>query len=427
MVWKQKIEYGVVLGLLMVVLFSKMATNSFHGDESCWIATSKFFEQWVQIDRASEAWQENVWTISDPALPKYLIAISWKISGFTSNQLNSPYNSFVSFEENEIQGNVPSSSLLLSARIPMVILCILSFFLIFIFFLKQFNRVIAYSWLFLVLINSTLIEMLLLATPEPPLLFFSITAFILTLVGQKHWAIFINNPAEKEELNKSWFFFTLSGFSIGLAAASKINAFIFCVSLFLLLIYMVFIIKGKLSVKERIKYFIRFFCSAILVAILVFIFLNPSLYPQPIHRMARMLKYRLEVMAGQAVRHNELTSFPMVYRWLIILKTIVKDYSPMNFSFGWVITSLMTAIGVIIIIIRNRSINRNVLKPEIVFLAFYFLMIFSSFMSPLLWDRYFLFPIFTMNFVMAITLGYLIDHLIKWINKGIHKIPSTNP
>ena len=99
----------------------------------------------------------------------------------------------------------------------------------------------------------------------------------------------------------------------------------------------------------------------------------------------------------------------------------------MNFSFGWVITSLMTAIGVIIIIIRNRSINRNVLKPEIVFLAFYFLMIFSSFMSPLLWDRYFLFPIFTMNFVMAITLGYLIDHLIKWINKGIHKIPSTNP
>ncbi len=189
---------------------------------------------------------------------------------------------------------------------------------------------------------------------------------------------------------------------------------------------MVLIIKGKLSVKERIRYFIRFFCSAILVAILIFIFLHPSLYPQPIHRMARMLKYRLEVMAGQAVNHNELTSFPILYRWFIILKTIIKGYSPMNFYSGWVITSLITVMGVLIII-RNRSIYGNVLKPEIVFLVFCFPIIFSSFMSPLLWERYFLFPIFAMNFIMSIALGFLIDLLVKWIKKGIHKIPSINP
>ncbi len=115
-------EITVVLMVLMFAFFTKMVTNPFYTDESYWISTSSFFEDWITLDSEKDSWQVNFMTLAGPNLPKYFIAVSRLAGGFQPKDLNKTYNYTANYEANEADGRIPSNDLLLISRIPMTIL-----------------------------------------------------------------------------------------------------------------------------------------------------------------------------------------------------------------------------------------------------------------------------------------------------------------
>ncbi|MRS05677.1 hypothetical protein EG832_21045, partial [bacterium] len=143
----QSTEAIIVFTLLALVFFPKMMNTPVAADEYYWISKSAYLEEWIAMDPTAESWQLNNLTLSGPALPKYIIAVSRLIGGIDRDELDRPENYTFHYDGIDLVGAVPADKLLYLARFPMVLLSVFSGLLIYSLFWHAINRISAIVWL----------------------------------------------------------------------------------------------------------------------------------------------------------------------------------------------------------------------------------------------------------------------------------------
>jgi hypothetical protein len=100
----------------LVVLEAARPRVGFHGDESFWIATSRYFGLIVQADFDNDEWDENYWTLTQPPGYRYVVGAALLLNGYDLNQLNRPYRWSDDLSDNRRKGRVPTNDVLQATR-----------------------------------------------------------------------------------------------------------------------------------------------------------------------------------------------------------------------------------------------------------------------------------------------------------------------
>jgi 4-amino-4-deoxy-L-arabinose transferase-like glycosyltransferase len=120
----------LLIALLVLVccayILAGTALVPFHGDESTQILMSRDYAyQFLQGDFARLAYDPSAPLINETqlrlingTLNKYLIGLSWHVSGFTVDDLNTDWDWALDYEQNVRAGHVPSDALLVVSRVP---------------------------------------------------------------------------------------------------------------------------------------------------------------------------------------------------------------------------------------------------------------------------------------------------------------------
>ena len=362
----------------------------FHYDESHWIHTSSYFEILLSENSDSRFWDENYWTLTQPPVARYIIGLSRNIFGVDTDQLNDPWEFSLSYEENAANGCLPSDHLLKISRLPMALIATLTGTILFILLLDGFGLVPSLIFLSFFIFNDYLKRILVRAMGDPPLvLFITLSAFfcIKALIAYKCFA----RSKHNNDLEKAYLLFFISGFCCGLAAASKINGFISCISIFAIVIGVTIISFPDMNTGEKLKLIIRICFVVAFASLFAFIIINPYLYSNPIVRMGRMYKFRFQEMAIQ------INGFPNQYinsihdRYQVIQNQIFSDFMPFKFIGSNYLLMLLTIAGFINAVksiyvwLTNHSGSPHVF----VLSALFFPLAAAGYMSPLNWERYF--------------------------------------
>ena len=416
---KFQVDQIVILVLLTLILFSMAVSNPFHSDESIFIYTSSFFEHSLNLDLSQPYWDVSFFTLCAPMLPRYFIAAGRLIAGYGVENLNQPYDVGLSREENITEGRVPDPKLLFASRTPMVVFTIFSLMFFYLLLKNSYHWLAGLSFLGLIITNKLIPAQMLRAMSEAPLMGFFILSAILFYFAQKHWLAYAANPTDKNKLKKSYLFIILCGVAVGLAASSKINAFLIGFAVFILMVYLLFFAESKLAKQEKIKQFIRLGLFFVFSAILIFIILNPFLYPQPFVRMGLLLKYRVQEISQQItqVSSEAIIEGNLLQRAVSIFGRLLTDYSSLHFRGAmWLNLSMfLVGIGSFIWKMIAELKHRQELSPMTLVGIMAFPIVGAAFLSPMWWSRYFFFPEFFVIFFIVIGFGFIVDRFIKWI------------
>lgn len=421
------IEVMVVAIILAVTFIPRMMDIPVAADEYYWISRSDYLEEWIAMDSTAESWQLNNLTLSGPALPKYIIGVSRLLGGYDRAEMDRPENYTFHYEGEALVGAIPTDKLLFFSRAPMVVLSILIGVLIYCLFWFGINRFSALIWLILYICSPSTSSILLVAMSEAPLLFFSILSFIFIAKGQKKLNYRLHQIERSEKKDTVYGYYALAGISLGLAASSKIHAFLLFATFGLMLLYIIFIPKYPGALKTKITYLIRIFSLFSLSALFTFIILNPSIYTNPIKGVGWMFQYRMIDMTNLSQSYPELIAIPMFQRWIKILKDLLTTNASIHGGFGLYINSGLSILGLylllrsIIISIKHRK-PLELLPSLMVYLS---IMILAAFMSPLDWLRYFLFPLIGVMLLMAYSSAYLFEKVRSYFKKRARGVVSA--
>jgi disulfide bond formation protein DsbB len=190
----------------------------------------------------------------------------------------------------------------------------------------------------------------------------------------------------------------------------------------LLCLLAVVVRPGNASGALRRVFFIRALIGAVFSAMLVFILLNPYLYPGPLARAGRMLKYRLEDMQWQQAYYAEdKMPEPLFDRVNRIGERVFQDYSSLRFPGAWAVNAALTAAGLALLARSAKNWRRD---PSLKNAAGASVLIVGAVVSlpslftPLDWDRYYLLPVIFSMICIAAALGRLITVLVMRFRPG---------
>jgi len=310
----------------------------------------------------------------------------------------------------------------------MVVLSILIGVLIYCLFWHETNRFSAVIWLILYIYSYSMSNILLVAMSEAPLLFFSVLSFIFIAKGQKKLNYLLLQTETSGKKETVYRYYALAGISLGLAAASKIHAFLLFATFGLMLLYIVFIPKYPGALKTKISYFIRIFSLFSLSALFIFIILNPSIYANPIKGVGWMFQYRMIDMARLSQSYPELIAIPLIQRWVKILQDLVTTNASIRGGLGLYVNSAFSILGIYLLIrsvitsIKHR-LPLEVLPSLMVYLS---IMILAAFMSPLDWSRYFLFPMIGVMLLITYSSAFLFEKVRAYVKKSAQSAVSAS-
>ena len=119
---------GLALGALSLVVFQRATeVTPFHGDESEWISASRYFEYFfLDRDYDSQVWRSSWLNRDQPPVGRYTIGGVLWASGQDVGDLNKTYAWDKSLEENRRDGRIPGPSLLVPVRSAMAVFGALS-------------------------------------------------------------------------------------------------------------------------------------------------------------------------------------------------------------------------------------------------------------------------------------------------------------
>ncbi len=377
-----------VLGVISaLILVNRTADIPFHPDESHWIATSGYFEKFVSGDFLAPEWDKNnYWPLTQPPLPRYVIAIGRLVGGFDNSSLNSPWDFSKDYSTNEALGNLPNVNLLWWSRIPMAFLTAAGLIILFSLVHLAAGRLTAYLMLLLVLFSEYTSSMLLRAMGEAPMFLFVMAATYSAYRALASW------PDRRRSFR--WLIFM--GIMSGLAAAAKLNASVVVlgglgVSLILLPM------KGEWkSRKERDVFRIRASVVMLLITWATFVSINPFLYRWPVAGAVQMLVWRIkEMLEAQRLYPNQ--TFPTIADRIQSATAVVLEGSGIFVFVGANIlyASLLIA-GIYVLAKRGREWFAGASArsaASIVILLCGLLVSIPPLLTPLNWPRYYVLPV----------------------------------
>ena len=293
---KNKVEILLVVCILALFYLPNLSTVEFHNDESQWIATSNVFETYIKLDFGSSLWNRSYWTLTQPPMVRYVIGLSRYLGGYHIPDLNTPWDFNRGVDFNTRQGAMPSNGLLWWSRLPMAILAIASLSIVFTLLLAAWGRFAGYIWLGLVAFNPYFLLQLRRAMGESCLLFFTVLGLYAVYKA-------LNSAEENAGQSKRavYLWLAVAGIASGLAGASKLNGLANVLAP--ILTACVVALRSKSSAGGKLRSALGGGALAGICCVVVFVAVNPFLWPNPIGRTIQMFQHRVEEMSQQTVTH----------------------------------------------------------------------------------------------------------------------------
>jgi hypothetical protein len=245
------------------------------------------------------------------------------------------------------------------------------------------------------------------AMSEAPLVFFTFLAGfagyqgILALSGKQYKSTYI------------WF--SIFGLLTGLAAASKLNAVMILLA-GLLGIGFVLFWRTKGEVKQGLKLIVRLILVQAYLIVIAFILVNPYLYTSPFRKIVLMFIARSFTLQVQMKMYPQ--SVVMADNWLqIVPERVFGQLATLPYPGHFVINILLFSLGAYVIF---QMLWKKLpgWEAALVLSAFSIVLAVPGAMSPLAWNRYYLFPVIFARVYIAIGVIKICSVLFQKAGQG---------
>ncbi len=290
----------------------------FHGDESTQVYMSRdyayqFMERDLSRVRYSDpplSAQEQDLRLLNGTVNKYLIGLAWHLGGYTLADINEQWDWGADWNYNQTTGHAPAPELLVVARLPSALLLAGGAALMFALGWALGGRPVAYLASAYYALNPALLLNGRRAMMEGSLVFFALAVVVAAIWVLRNKASQwdardrADVPAGRPD-NAFFFLSTLFlGIWAGLALASKHTAIFTVAAVFAACVvyrsvsYISRRREGAKARSEGLAPILRLCVSAV-IALLVFLALNPAWWDDPAARLVQVLERRQALLDGQ--------------------------------------------------------------------------------------------------------------------------------
>jgi 4-amino-4-deoxy-L-arabinose transferase-like glycosyltransferase len=428
-------ELFIVMLILIMTYCRGIQDVPFMGDESQWIATSYYFEAILDHDlifptiyqkdirntsASNLVWGNNYWTLTQPPLTRYIIALGRLSGGYQVKDLNTPWDWGSDSTKNQALGALQSPQLLWWSRLPMALLASISGLIFFLLVRSCAGVISGYTFIVLFISNPYFLVHLRRAMGESPLLLFTgltIAAGVGTLAKWDQ----IKQPERMYTSLKSFqslfLWFMLIGVGAGLAGATKLNGLVLSLA-GVFISYLIFLMsKANTTQKIRVSLVIRTSVLLLLVTGTVFVIVNPYLYSNPLGNTTLMFLFRGAEIENQKISYPDYDIPDIGTRLRIVPQRIFNDYMILNFKDAWIINIFFFGLGAYYLV-RNGLMwlmNKGGSSTGVSILVIAGVTSLPSLFTPFDWDRYYLFPVIFVSIFIAIGIGISLSFMGQWI------------
>jgi hypothetical protein len=305
------------------VLLRAAETVPFHGDESEWISNGRYFRfVFLERDLTSQVWRPSWLNRDQPPLGRYVIGgIVWA-SGTDPENVNRTYAWDRDFETNLRDGRVPGPSILLPVRRTMAVVGALSVVLLFVAG-RIVGGTLAGAVAGLVATSSPLLQSYFVqARTEALLAFFSTLALVVLVALARLFQRRSTLPLV------AWWVGPL----LGLALATKLTAAVAIVGA---CAYGGAAALARLGRAPRQAGALIGWCIGTgLLATLVWVAVNPFLWPDPVGRTWSMLTQQQSIMVEQGEQFGNPVDRTLPGRLLLVIQRSFVESSTPAFDYG---------------------------------------------------------------------------------------------
>lgn len=270
----------------VLALRGPSAEQEFSVDESRWIATSRYF--WITFvdhDLFGEAWQPNYIVYTHPPVARYIIGFGLWLQSWDPDTLNGRYDSLENRLYNLRQGNIPSAELLQAARKVTLVFAVASVALVYVIARQLGGIVAGLAAVSLTLVNPLLTTVWTRALAESIVAGFGLLALAVAI------------PILPNVANLGRWAWTplVIGAALALSAASKLSGGLEALGLGLFAVVQ----QGLAVLETRRTRGARAWVDVTLIAVVLFVAVNPLLYLMPIQRAINLVQHRHDEMELQ--------------------------------------------------------------------------------------------------------------------------------
>jgi hypothetical protein len=206
----------------------------------------------------------------------------------------------------------------------------------------------------------------------------------------------------------------LMGVCAGLAGAAKLNG----LALGFAAVVLCFVVAYRHRSRDVKRLRVAFLAALLVTAITagVFVLVNPFLYAQPLFRTLAMVLFRRWEMTGQAT--NPQWRIPdLSARMRILPLRIFRDYPAVHVEF---FNELLTVLGLYVLVRgawqwladkKNAAISTTTnAGTGAAILVVGAVTALPPLLTPLDWDRYYMYPVLFVSVSVAVSLGWIASH-----------------
>jgi 4-amino-4-deoxy-L-arabinose transferase-like glycosyltransferase len=415
------VEWVLMGAVLTAVYLSGLGDVPFHPDESQWIATSHYYEKFINGNIASPEWQAYPWTLTQPPLTRYAIAVGRLAGGFSANELNAPWLFRQEWETNVAEGRMPEPALLWWSRLPMAVTAVGCGVLLIFIARAIGGRLAGWVMLLLFVLTGYYGEQLRRAMGEALLLCLMLLAVLAAYAAGRSWPRLVQMEAMRgREWLRPLAWLLLLALFAGLAGAVKLNG--------LVLVGGGMVLTGLLAWKGRQRPFAWLFAVVGLIglpllAFWLFTAVNPAAYAHPWPHLVAMVEFRAEEIAKQQA-NAPYASLPLAD---VPKRIRVVPDSTLSYAVPWpggaavkVLMGLLALGGLGLMLAlawewwRNGNLaNGRAPDMSLAVLLMLGVVALPALLTPLDWDRYYLPLVVLASLGTAVCLAALSSRL--WV------------
>ena len=382
----------------------------FHPDESQWIATSCYLEALlgerideIRSDIPRPLWGEGYVTLTQPPLARYVIGVGRRLGGFGVADLNGMWNFHVDAQANEAAGNIPGTRLLLWSRLPMAILSIATGLLFFSIAWRCAGLMGGYVFALGFAFNPYLLQILRRAMSEATLTFFAVLVLVAAEGAVRAFrTVDLRDTPLRENIRLSAWWLA-AGLCCGLAGAAKLNGLLMAGGAAFAAWVAAHCVAGESPpMAQRCAAFVAI--GIVLAATAVaFVAPNPYLYPDPARRTVHMGRSRVAGMKIQQAVYPEARLDGITDRARAAARRVFSQHAILQFPGARVVSGGFTLVGFLVLVRRAlRSVKERRPGTEFVVVVLGASLVVPAILTPLDWDRYYLFPVLFAGLCLAV-------------------------
>ena len=412
-----------------------LSSVEFHGDESDFILSSVYFKYFfLDRDFNHPAWKGNYWVVTQPPLTRYIIGLSWWITGHDSSELpRHPWDFGKDEQYNIKRGAMPSKSTLLTARAAMAILTSFTCFIVYLIGERVKGwKAGLFSSLSLIA-NPRLQQLGRRAMGDSPLLFFLALSMLIAMNF-----VDVFRTHKRFESKRAILWAVILGITIGLATATKLNGALAGISFAIVCVWLVALhlislcspVNGvagfvQISVAGR-KTSTTLCCLFIagLMAVTIFILINPFFYEKPLEAAIAMINHRIDVAHMQQEAYVDQALYTISQRLCAVIRETFYAGGTFYLTFHVPFDLALAVIGFIILLYTEaKEVSQERQSTAKAVLISWIVVFFGAtiLFVPLEWPRYFLPLQLCSSVLVGFAIGSGLDRLMALHLGAVHQ------